>query len=195
MCKIKNVEINNADKFYINKPQWGYDGYKNEVFAQIAYDGEGFTVKFTIGEGNPRRTKTKHFEFVHLDSCVEFFANFDPENSDKYINFETNANGAMNVGFRSDRYNTVPLTEKEVESFCITLAIKENYWTVEYKIGFSFIKKYYPDFDINSCKYIKGNLYKCGEETEINHFLAYFDVNCPTPDFHRPEFFGKIEVF
>lgn len=194
MSKIKKTKIENADKFPINNIQWGYTGYNNEVYAQISYDDKGFNVKFTVCERNPLRNKTKHFEHVHLDSCVEFFVNFTPEKSDKYINFETNANGVMNTAFRRSRFDSVNLELKEIEEFDITPEIHEDYWTVSYKIGFDFIKKYYPEFDIKNCKYIKGNLYKCGEETAIEHYISYFPVGCDTPDFHRPEYFGKIEV-
>ena len=191
---IKKIPIENSEKNQIRNALWGYNQYTSEVYVNIVYDEEGFTVKFTVNEKNPTRTKTKHLEFVHLDSCVEFFVNFDPENSDKYINFETNANGVMNVAFRSDRYDGKYLELEEIEGFNITPEIKEDYWTITYKIGFDFIKKYYPDFDINKSKYIKGNIYKCGEETPVEHYMSYFEVKCEKPDFHRPEYFGKIEI-
>ena len=72
--------------------------------------------------------------------------------------------------------------------------IFDDYWTVTYKIGFDFIKKYYPDFDITKTKKIKANLYKCGDNTDTEHYLSYFVVGCEKPDFHRPEYFGEIEI-
>ena len=194
MSKIKKVSVENADKFVLENKLWGYDAYDAEVYAQIAYDDEGFIVKFTIGESNPRREMQHHFEFVHTDSCVEFFVNFTPEQSNKYINFEVNAAGVMNVAFRSSRQESVRLELEEVEGFHITPEIKEDHWTVTYKIGFDFIKKYYPQFDINHCEYLLGNLYKCGDETEMVHYLSYFKVGTEKPDYHRPEYFGKIVV-
>ena len=140
------------------------------------------------------REKKQHLEFVHEDSCVEFFVNFLPDESDKYINFEVNAAGAMNAAFRSNKNDGVPLELEEIEGFCITPEIKEDCWCVTYKVGFDFIKKYYPEFDINSCDYIKGNFYKCGDKTEIEHYISYFRVGTEQPDFHRPEFFGKISI-
>ena len=41
-----------------------------------------------------------------------------------------------------------------IEAFGIRTEIYEDKWTVSYKIGFSFIKKYYPQFDIEKCKFI-----------------------------------------
>lgn len=194
MGKIKNICIENADIFALEHKLWGSDAYMNSVYAQFAYDDSGFIVKFTVEEANPLREKKQHLEYVHEDSCVEFFVNFQPEHSDKYINFEVNAAGAMNAGFRSGRHDSVPLKLKEIENFHITPEIKEDSWTVMYKIGYDFIKKYYPEFDMGSCSYIKGNLYKCGDKTEMEHYVSYFKVETEQPDYHRPEFFGKIYV-
>ena len=194
ITKIKNVDIEHAEKFVLENKLWGCDDYMDSVCVQVVYDDEGFIVRFTVGESDPLREKKQHLEFVHEDSCVEFFANFLPEKSDKYINFEVNAAGAMNVAFRSDRNDGVPLKLEEIESFCIMPEIKKDCWSVTYKIGYDFIKKYYPEFDINSCDYIKGNFYKCGDKTEIEHYVSYFKVGTEQPDFHRPEFVGKISI-
>jgi hypothetical protein len=37
-----------------------------------------------------------------------------------------------------------------------------------------------------------GNFYKCGDETEFKHYGMWNVINNPKPDFHLPEYFGKI---
>lgn len=37
-----------------------------------------------------------------------------------------------------------------------------------------------------------ANFYKCGDETEFPHYGAWSPVGTPSPDFHRPEFFGTL---
>ena len=192
--KIKNVPIEVADKFMLDNKLWGFEDYHAEVYAQIAYDAQGFIVKFTIGESNPLMEKTHHFEEVCQDSCVEFFVNFTPEHSDKYINFEANAAGIMYVGIGTDRYDNKLLELEEVEGLDIHAERKDKYWTVSYRIGFELIKKYYPQFDIGQCSYLLGNLYKCGSRTAYKHYLTYYKIGCERPDFHRPEYFGKFAV-
>ncbi len=195
MTKIRKIAIDQADKLVLANKLWGTDAYKPTVYAQLAYDDEGFIVKFTVdGESNPLRDKKEHLLHICEDSCVEFFVNFTPEKTAKYINLEVNANGCMDTAFRSDRYISEPLAIADIESFGITPEIHENYWTVSYKIGFGFIKKYYPEFDINTCEYIIGNLYKCGDWTEYEHYASYFKVGTEEPDYHRPEYFGKFEI-
>lgn len=194
MCKIEKVALENAKKIYIDKCQWGYDKYKPEIYFQIVYDEKGFKVLFTVGEKNPKRDMKNHFDPVNLDSCVEIFLNFDPKTSKRYMNFEVNANGAMNVAFRADRHDKVVLKKEEVEGFFIKAEVFDDYWTVGYTISYDFIKSYYPEFDINKCEYLLGNAYKCGDETEIEHYIALFDVGTPTPDYHRIEYFQKFEL-
>jgi hypothetical protein len=37
-----------------------------------------------------------------------------------------------------------------------------------------------------------GNFYKCGDETEFKHYGMWNLIENSTPDFHLPEYFGKI---
>ncbi|HEX9250722.1 MAG TPA: carbohydrate-binding family 9-like protein, partial [Ignavibacteriaceae bacterium] len=37
-----------------------------------------------------------------------------------------------------------------------------------------------------------GNFYKCGDETEFKHYGMWSLIENSTPDFHLPEYFGKI---
>lgn len=194
MYEIKKCGIDLADKIKLSNTKWGYNDYTNDVFAQISRDDEGFFVKFTVYEKNPLREKTENFQFVHEDSCVELFANFNPEKSDWYINFEVNANGVINFAFHKDRHTKKELTPEDAKSLGITAEVYDDFWTASYKIKYDFIKKYYPEFMAEDCSYIKGNIYKCGDKTPVEHYLSYFEVGCEKPDFHRPEYFGKFKV-
>lgn len=194
MLEIENIDIGFADALILENKLWESDGYHTLVYAQITYDKDGFIVRFTVEEAEPLCEKKKHMEAVHEDSCVEFFANFMPEKSNKYINFEVNALGMMNAAFRSNRNDSVPLLIEEIKSFDITAEIQNDFWRVTYKIGYDFIQKYYPGFRIENCKYIQGNFYKCGDRTKIKHYLSYFKIELEKPNFHCPEFFGKMYI-
>jgi len=37
-----------------------------------------------------------------------------------------------------------------------------------------------------------ANFYKCGDETSVPHFVTWNPVNSANPDFHKPDFFGKL---
>ena len=183
-----------SEPLKINIPSWEGFASKPEATACLSVTETGFKIAFTVFESDPKRVHTTHFSPVHTDSCVEWFVNFAPNVCDRYFNFEVNAAGAMNVAFRRDRYDFTPLTAEEVESFNITPVIYENHWEVSYEIPFSFIKKYIPGYEPKSGDIIKTNMYKCGDETAAPHYLALFRVGHSEPDFHRPEYFGEMQI-
>ena len=75
MIKMKKTSIEQAEKFKLTHKLWGTEAYEPTVYAQLAYDEEGITVRFTVdGESNPLRNRKAHLSSVHDDSCVEFFA-------------------------------------------------------------------------------------------------------------------------
>ena len=39
---------------------------------------------------------------------------------------------------------------------------------------------------------MKGNFYKCGDDTKYPHFGCWNEVVWEEPDFHRPECFGDL---
>ena len=41
---------------------------------------------------------------------------------------------------------------------------------------------------------LRGNIYKCGDKTAHPHFLSWAPVGTPSPDFHRPEYFGEFSL-
>jgi hypothetical protein len=38
-----------------------------------------------------------------------------------------------------------------------------------------------------------ANFYKCGDETAVTHYVTWNPVKTNNPDYHQPEFFGKVE--
>lgn len=173
---------------------WIQNGFHSgpEVIFYPELTKNGVRMHITVQEANPKRVMTEHFQPVYLDSCVEWFVNFSPETSDRYFNFEVNANGVMNVAYRKDRFEAICLTAEDVESLHIRTDIGETEWTVEYEVPFSLMEKYVPGFVRAEEMKVRANFYKCGDETEFPHFGAWKAVEVPEPDFHRPEFFGEL---
>lgn len=181
VLKVKNY-YENPEKYY------------PEVEFSVCYSDVGFHAKFKVPEKNPKAVMTRHFEFVHLDSCVEWFVNFYPEKCDRYFNFETNANGVLNAHFRKDRYDKTPLTEEDADSLNIKTQILDDYWTVEYTVTFDFIRKFIPDYEFKKGMELKANVYKCGEETEKPHLGMWQEIKREKPDFHQPDDFGTMVI-
>ena len=194
MITITSCPPENAQPYEIGRLVGGTTYPEKFPTLRMNYDETGFNVLFTVYEKEPYRKRVGHHAPVHLDSCAELFLNFHPQTSDRYINFEVNANGAMDASFRRDRYDTADLKTEEIDGFGIRVSLHDTFWTVQYKIGFDFIKKYYPAFDIAEKPVMKGNVYKCGEETDPEHYISFYEVPVTPPDFHTPQFFGDFVI-
>jgi hypothetical protein len=40
----------------------------------------------------------------------------------------------------------------------------------------------------------RANLYKCGDETEVEHYNMWNRVETPTPDYHQLPYFGMMTL-
>ena len=170
------------------------DGYCPKIVFSVTYSDAGFHVHFDAYEKNPKRVINEHFGPVHLDSCLEWFINFDPENTHKYINFEVNSAGFINFSLRVDRNNDEKFTLKDAECLGIKTEILDDMWTLDYTVPFEFIKKYYPHDEFKTGAVLPSNVYKCGDETEFEHYGCWKMVDREKPDFHKPEYFGRMII-
>lgn len=168
--------------------------YCPKVEFSATYSEVGFHAHFVAWEKDPQVKYTKHFEHVNNDSCLEWFMNFDPVHTDRYFNFEMNAAGVMNVSFRKDRYDETPLTLEDVAMLDIKTEIFDEYWTLDYTVPFEFIKKYIPDYEFKKGLEHPANVYKCGDETAIEHYGCWCMVDREKPDFHIPSYFGRMTI-
>ena len=171
---------------------WDVNGYKPKVEYVLSMDEDGFCMHMTIYEHDPRRVETEHQRDIYMDSCAEWFVNFAPEICDRYFNFEVNANGAMHVAFRRDRYEGTMLTAEDIAALDIHAEVREENWEVRYRVPFALIRKYIPGYQYEAGMSIRTNFYKCGDETEFPHFGIWKEYPLQEPDFHRPEYFGEI---
>lgn len=150
---------------------------------------EGLTVKFDTNE-RPSDILARYHgknEPVCTDSCVEFFFKPDPANDPRYLNFELSAGGGLLIQVGTDRHDRRPL-EFELETFRIETKITCCGWKAKLFIPYSFIKQEFADMNPK----FEGNFYKCGDDTACRHYPVWNKVDVPHPDYHRPEFFGKL---
>ncbi len=170
------------------------DGYCPKIVFNVTYSEKGFHVHFDAYESNPKRVMKKHFQPVHLDSCLEWFVNFDPEHTARYINFEMNANGVVNFSFRMGREDEISFTLEDAEALDIKTEIFHDRWTLDYTVPFEFIKKYMPRYEFKRGARLPSNVYKCGDETQQAHYGCWKMVDREKPDFHKPEYFGIMVI-
>ena len=156
------------------------------AFGQIACDPRFLRVRLRAAEKDIRAEYTSPLSPVHEDSCLEFF--FMPEGEDRYFNFEINPNGCLHIGFGPGRHNRAVLSPVDPALFGIRTERTPDGWEASFRIPLSFLRLFRPDFAFTGR--LRANVYKCGDLTEHEHYLAWNPVVSDTPDFHRPQDFG-----
>ncbi|MBR5571017.1 MAG: carbohydrate-binding family 9-like protein [Oscillospiraceae bacterium] len=156
---------------------------------QLCYDAQYLYVHQRAWETNIRAELTGNLQQVSEDSCMEFF--FSPLGDGRYFNVEINPNGCMRLGYHGTDM-TLLLTPKDMADFAITPQRTEDGWQLEYRIPFSFIRIFFPDFRAESGAEMRANFYKCGDKTATPHYLAWNPIDSPAPAFHRPQDFGRL---
>ncbi len=176
---------------------WEREGFSRpESFVKLcAVKDKGIFARMWSFEDNLRCVFSVRDDPVYKDSCCEFF--LAPVSGDpRYMNFEINPCGAFLSQIGPVRENRVFIKEitklaPEVTPFSITENGKTA-WGCEIFIPDALISELYGcNFRSQECE-MKGNFYKCAEDSLSPHYGAFFPVGSATPDFHRPEFFGRI---
>ena len=65
-------------------------------------------------------------------------------------------------------------------------------WVVEYRIPFSILKEYHAFSNPGEASVWRANFYKCADESSHPHWITWSPIDNPTPDFHLPDYFGKL---
>lgn len=158
--------------------------------AQACHDGENIYIRMEAEEQPVKATLSGLLDQVCDDSCLEFFLAPVPGES-RYFNFEFNPLGAMNLGFGGPRPNRVrQVPKKAAEWFQAQPFTTPAGWGITFRVPLAFLRLYYPGLSFNG--EIGANFYKCGDQTPVPHYLAWSPLSCDTPDYHRPQDFGRL---
>jgi hypothetical protein len=176
---------------------WMKNNYHPEVIVKACYSNEYIYVNFLVYEKKVTATYLNIGDPVFKDSCVEFFINLFPDETEEYFNIELNAIGTIKMGYGVKR-NRKYLTVSDLSEMKVVTSIKNpvtgfhgsGYWKLYCTIPIILLEK-------TSKRKFKGdnaigNFYKCGDETEFKHYGMWNLIENSKPDFHLPEYFGKI---
>jgi hypothetical protein len=177
---------------------WEDNGYQPEVQVRLCYTNEKLHVNFITYEKDPLIRYYSMNEPVYTDSCVEFFVQPSPHSDARYLNFELNAAGTLLLGLGENR-DRVRLSDVDPKTFAIQPQVNctnpENhrtYWEIQYSIPFGFIKRHFPKFQPDSSTMLKGNFYKCGNDTAQPHYGCWNLIEEKIPNYHLSSYFGDL---
>lgn len=181
----------------IDVTNWEAYPYKPEVKFRIAYTGTSILLEYVVKEASVRAKYGNDNGSVWTDSCVEFFS--IPGQDGIYYNLECNCIGTILLAAGSGRSNREPATPEVMNKILrysslgdkpFEERIGETEWSVSLIIPYTaFFKSNVTSLD---GKEIRANFYKCGDELKTPHFVSWNPIKTDKPDFHRPEFFGKL---
>ncbi len=158
--------------------------------AQLCWDDAGIFVHLSCKEKNIRKELTEKLDPIWEDSCLEFFLR--PTEDMHYFNFEFNPNCALFLGYSMGKPNITRLILPDhMETFKPVVRFSEDGWEITYFVPFGFIQNFFRDFKPESGLQFYGNCYKCGDKTEVPHFLTWNPIPMEC-SFHSPEHFGRL---
>ncbi len=169
--------------------------WKNEYPAtpltevRISYDSDGYDVHFVSYETKLRAVETEPNSMVYRDSCMEMFMQFAPDTDPRYINFEINPNGAVYSAISYDRAHSTLIDQADIAMLDIKTRAFADRWEIDCRIPVTYIQKQIPTYRHGAGAHLRGNFYKCGDETDHPHYGCFADIDLPEPDFHCPQFF------
>lgn len=171
---------------YSYKPSAAFRVARSEKHLVIMYDVKGLDLRAaSIDDNGP----------VWEDSCCEFFVSHPSDGT--YYNFELNCIGTLLAAKRrsrtdADMFSAGQLARIIRHSSLERKTYDENgkvyAWSTALCIPFDLI-----DIDAeNLPSGIRVNFYKCADMTAHPHYLSWNRIEIPSPDFHRPDYFGEL---
>ena len=195
LSEIGPILETEAVREYIHSVNWKeypycpiavFDIARSKTCLYLRYFIKGYSLKAVYNENGSN---------VHKDSCVEFFCK-KPEDK-QYINFEFNCIGTCDAAHRESREIKTPFTAEEyaqirhyatagTQPFEERKGIHSGELTVAIPFRLMGIdEEHLP-------QKLLANFYHCADETDYPRFISWNPIDVPSPDFHRPEYFGEI---
>ncbi len=192
----EDIDWNNILKEDIAVMSWkGYELYKS--YFQICYiKNSSLLIKLTSLESKPWANATIDMGPVYLDSCLEAFLSFDGK---RYINLETNSLGVRLQAIGENRYNRIPLIDKNNDGFKVSSKVSDASWSIVIELPLEKICELFVNLKTNDFKsgfMFSGNFYKTGlnPTDKKEHYMSWTNIDTSQPDFHQIQYFGDLEI-
>ena len=173
--------------------------YKPKVEFAAAHTGDALLLHYRVEEQSVRAVAKADHEHIWEDACVEFFVMPD-EADGLYYNIECNCTGKLIVAVGKGRNERIPAPAEVMQKIERWASLgtepfevrdEPTKWEVALRVPIStFFKHKFEGF---GGMMAKGNVYKCGDNLPVPHFISWNPIKTKSPDFHRPEFFGQMK--
>lgn len=181
--------------FAVDRFNWG-GSYRPITSGRLGFLPDiGFLLEMTCQETNPCCVYRNDNDPVCLDSAMEAFFCFTPDEKDPYyLNFEMNANGAMLACYGKSRQNRAAFPEQFRHGLHCQAQVLADCWRIRLSLPLSLIRFLHPHIVLESGSRFTCNFYKIKESKGLTHFASFAPIPVPQPDFHRPEYFASARI-
>lgn len=188
-------DISRCPSFAVNHFNWG-GSYRPVTSGRLGcLPDSGFVLEMTCQEADPCRTYLHDGDPVYLDSAMEAFFCFAPEDENPcYLNFEMNANGAMLACCGRNRHNRMPFSEEIRKGLLCQAHVAENYWSIRLSLPLTLVQTLYPGYVPKAGSRFTCNFYKIKESEGLTHFASFAPIPTLKPNFHLPEYFAWAQI-
>lgn len=179
----------------IDTVNWKEYPYVPDVKFRIAHTGDAILLNYRVNEEAVRAVAEDDNGRVWEDSCVEFFVTFDGK---QYHNIECNCVGTILSAVGPERENRKLLAAEQLDKIKRKSTLDKDSipvnGPVEWEVSLIIPVEIFAASGVDSFDGIeaRGNFYKCGDLLPTPHFLSWNPIEIPAPNFHRPDYFGKI---
>ena len=190
----KVMELN-AAKDFISEVNWQEYPYKPTAALRVARSSTHLVIMYNVRGLDLRAAALEDNGPVWEDSCCEFFVSHPSDGT--YYNFELNCIGTLLASKRRSRTDADMFSSDQLARIIRHSSIErrpydENgeirCWSTALCIPFDLIGLDGEALPAG----IRANFYKCADLTAHPHFLSWNRIEIPSPDFHRPDFFGEL---
>lgn len=194
-----------AETLKIDKFRPESSSHRPRTQARLLHTQDGIFGIFRVEDRYVRCRHTRDMDPVYQDSCVEFFAQPNPDRG--HFNFEFNCGGSLlcfyvgdptrvTDGFKHStslseedrkqiaRYHSMPkLVEPEIA--------RPVEWVLEFFIPYAVLEQYVGSVDHEPGAEWRANFYKCADNTSHPHWASWAAVD--ELNFHLPRCFGTVQ--
>lgn len=184
-----------ASKSFIGCVNWAEYPYRPDVAFSVARSASHLAVLYHVRGLDLRAAAMEDNGRVWEDSCCEMFI-ADPADG-TYYNFEMNCIGTLLAAKRTGREDARMFTAGQLSRTVRHTTLEKKPYDISGRI-FSWSVGLCVPFDLMGVDSgslpasLRGNFYKCADKSAHPHFLSWSPIDVPSPDFHRPDFFGEL---
>ena len=182
----------------IDQVNWpGEFPHQPEASFKMGYTKDAILLSFQVHEDAIRALETSPNGNVWEDSCCEFFCSFD---NTGYYNIETNCIGTQLLGWngKTDKQRASADQINQIQKISTLggepLEPQTGDFTYQLTMKIPVSSFFKHEIQLEKGMSFRANFYKCGDKTPKPHFVSWNPIETPRPDFHRPEFFGTVEL-